>query len=72
MSCTELLSQGKWLERMGMSERVRLLARSMKGEELLQHIAGHARLVDPGQMGALFKVMALHPHGTRLPPGFAA
>ena len=68
---TGLLPQGVWLERMGLTERAQTLAKSMHGNELRQHIAAHRRLAHPELMGDLFKVIALHPHGSPAPPGFA-
>ncbi len=71
ISVTELLPQGVWLERMGLTERAQTLAKSLQGDELRQHIEAHRRLAHPEMMSNLFKVMALHPQATPAPPGFA-
>ncbi len=71
-ACAGPLPQGVWLERMGITERARVLAREMEGGTLRQHTAGCRRLIHPDEMGSLFKVMALYPRGAPLPPGFAA
>ena len=69
---SRLCSQGVFLERLGITERARALARHMTGPALDQHIAAHRRLTHPDEMGTLFKVMALYPQGAPLPPGVTA
>ncbi|MEM8569756.1 MAG: SAM-dependent methyltransferase [Pseudomonadota bacterium] len=64
------LPQGVFLERLGISARARVLARSLKGEDLVQHVAAHRRLTHPDEMGNLFQVLALTHQDAPLPPGF--
>ena len=64
-----LTTQGRFLERLGITDRARQLAKNLTGETLNQHIAAHHRLTHPDEMGDLFKVLALHPTGTPPPPG---
>ena len=71
VSATSLITQGVFLERLGITDRARRLATSLAGEELESHIAAHRRLVHPDEMGNLFKVIAFHPAGAKLPAGFA-
>ncbi|TFL17726.1 class I SAM-dependent methyltransferase [Jannaschia formosa] len=58
--------QGVWLERLGITARANALARGPRAEEIA---AAHRRLTHPGEMGDLFKVMALAAPGAPLPPG---
>lgn len=59
-----LTRQGAFLERLGITARAQALAQALEpGATLDNHIAAHARLVDPGQMGDLFKVLGLTPPG---------
>ncbi|WP_439139174.1 class I SAM-dependent methyltransferase [Roseicyclus sp.] len=60
--------QGVFLERIGMTPRAEKLARSLGGAALQSHIAAHKRLTHPDEMGHLFKVLALTPEGSPLPP----
>lgn len=62
--------QGAFLERLGITERAKTLAKALSGRDLEDHIATHRRLVHPDEMGRLFKVMGLKPEGVRLLPGF--
>ncbi|CTQ48633.1 class I SAM-dependent methyltransferase [Jannaschia donghaensis] len=62
--------QGILLERLGITARAQALARNLTGPTLAAHIAAHRRLTHPGEMGDLFKAMALVPTGADLPPGF--
>lgn len=64
-----LTSQGRFLERLGITDRARQLAKNLTSKALDQHIAAHHRLTHPDEMGDLFKVLALHPTGTPPPPG---
>lgn len=61
--------QGVFLERLGITERARMLARSLKDDALESHIKAHRRLTHPQEMGTLFKVMALYPTTQTPPPG---
>ena len=64
-----LITQGVFLERLGITPRAQALARRMAGPLLQQHVAAHRRLTHPEEMGTLFKVMALAPLKAPLPPG---
>ena len=57
------VGQGVFLERLGVAERARALARTLSGDMLQSHLAAHRRLTHPGEMGTLFQVMALTPTG---------
>lgn len=67
---TRLTPQGEFLERLGITPRAEALARSLGGERLTSHIAAHRRLTHPGEMGTLFKAMAIIDTDSPLPPGF--
>ena len=60
-------TQGEFLERLGITERARALARAGGGDIVSQH----RRLTHPDEMGTLFKTLALVPPGMPDPPGFA-
>ena len=61
--------QGVFLERLGIVQRAQTLAQNLSGETLENHISAFRRLTLPDEMGTLFKVMALYPHGAKPPPG---
>lgn len=63
------VAQGFFLEGLGIEARSIQLqsANPQKGAEIRE---GIRRLVDPAQMGALFKVLALVPQDAPVPPGF--
>nr|WP_255599374.1 SAM-dependent methyltransferase [Hasllibacter sp. MH4015] len=63
-----LVPQGVFLERLGITDRAQVLARGLQGAALDAHIAAHRRLTHPGEMGTLFKVMALSPPDAAPPP----
>ncbi|WP_375263757.1 class I SAM-dependent methyltransferase [Palleronia sp.] len=63
--------QGVWLERLGITDRARALARGLAGEALDTHVAAHRRLTHPDEMGHLFKVMSFHDEAGP-PPGLEA
>ena len=63
-----MVPQGVWLERLGITERTRALARGLSGAPLDALVYGHRRLTHPAAMGDLFKVLALTPRGA---PGLA-
>ena len=67
---SRLLTQGVFLERLGITARAQALAKSLSGAALGSHIAAHRRLTHPSEMGTLFKVIALAPNGAPFPPGF--
>jgi len=62
--------QGKFLERLGITERAKTLAKSLEGAQLESHIEAHRRLVHPDEMGSLFKVMGLARADAPPLPGF--
>lgn len=64
-----MVTQGVFLERLGISARAQALARTMGGAALETHIAAHRRLTHPQEMGQLFKVIACYPAGHACPPG---
>jgi SAM-dependent MidA family methyltransferase len=66
---TPLTQQGAWLERLGIAARAVALAKAHpdRAEEIAH---AQQRLCDPEQMGALFKVMAIHAPGWPAPAGF--
>ena len=68
---TPMTPQGVVLERLGITARAQVLARSLSGAALDAHIAAHRRLTHPEEMGTLFKMIALHHPGSPPPPGFA-
>ena len=68
-SISKLTDQGVLLERLGISERANILSRSLKADDLENHIAAHRRLTHPNEMGTLFKVMAILPKLSRMPLG---
>jgi SAM-dependent MidA family methyltransferase len=64
---TAMTTQGVFLERLGITDRARALARGDRSDRIA---AEHRRLTHPEEMGDLFKVMALHPDTMPPPPGF--
>jgi SAM-dependent MidA family methyltransferase len=66
---TPAVTQGEWLERLGIAARAAALANTHPGraDEIE---AARARLCDREQMGELFKVIALHSDGWPAPAGF--
>jgi SAM-dependent MidA family methyltransferase len=67
---TRLVSQGDWLRAMGVEVRAAALSRANpdRAEEIA---SGLRRLTSEDQMGALFKVLAIHSPGWPPPAGFA-
>ena len=70
VAVTTMTPQGVLLKRLGILARAHALAKNLKGEALTSHLAAHHRLTDAGEMGTLFKSIALHPKGSAVPPGF--
>lgn len=64
--------QGVFLERLGITDRARALAKGLEGEALEALIAAHRRLTHPEEMGNLFKVLGLTPAEVAPPPGLNA
>lgn len=68
-AATALLEQGEFLRRLGIEARAATLAAaSPHGAETIARQL--ARLVEPGQMGRLFKAAAIWSKGTPAPPAF--
>ena len=66
---TPLATQSEWLERLGISARAAALARAHPRRSA-EIDAAYRRLCDPAQMGALFKVIAIHSPEWPKPAGF--
>ena len=68
---TRVVSQGEWLERLGIAARAGALAKAQpeRAEEVATALH---RLCDPEEMGALFKVIAIHSESWPAPAGFEA
>jgi len=64
-------TQGEFLLRLGIAARAERLAQGLTGSARESHLAAFHRLTDPGEMGSLFKVLALTRAGAPPPPGFA-
>ncbi len=60
----QFTSQGRFLENMGITSRAQRLASGLSHADRDRVSTAHNRLVDPKQMGDLFKVMALRPQGS--------
>ena len=66
---TPVVTQGLWLERLGIDARAQALAHAHPGRAA-EIAAAHRRLCDPGEMGQLFKVIAIHSPDWPQPAGF--
>ncbi|ABG32985.1 methyltransferase [Roseobacter denitrificans] len=66
---SRLTPQGVFLERLGITQRAQRLAQNLPKDLLEQHIKAHRRLTHPEEMGNLFKVLGLFPHGKAPPAG---
>ena len=64
-------TQSAVLTRLGIDARAERLAQSLSGAALESHLAAHRRLTQPGEMGSLFKVLAVTSAGAPPPPGFS-
>jgi NADH dehydrogenase [ubiquinone] 1 alpha subcomplex assembly factor 7 len=64
------VSQGAFLERLGVGARLERLAAGKSAEEAADLFAGAHRISSPAQMGELFKVMCLSAPGLGEPLGF--
>lgn len=58
---SDLIPQGVFLERLGITARAQALARRLDGAALDAHVAAHRRLTHPDEMGTLFKVLGVSP-----------
>jgi SAM-dependent MidA family methyltransferase len=61
--------QGQVLLRLGLAARSERLAKGLTGAALENHLAATRRLTDPGEMGSVFKTLALFRAGEPPPPG---
>jgi NADH dehydrogenase [ubiquinone] 1 alpha subcomplex assembly factor 7 len=67
LSAAGPMPMGEWLLRLGLQARLGQLTSRVPDEEAQDLRRGAARLADPAQMGALFKVLALT-NGIAAPP----
>jgi len=67
-----LMTQGDFLNAMGLEARTEVLSRTIEGEAQMQLVAASERLAHPEQMGHLFKVMAVTSAGLAPPYPFGA
>jgi NADH dehydrogenase [ubiquinone] 1 alpha subcomplex assembly factor 7 len=64
------MPQGQFLLKLGLEARLDRLSRDATPEQRDAIVSGAARLADPRQMGALFKMLALQSSGLAPPPPF--
>jgi NADH dehydrogenase [ubiquinone] 1 alpha subcomplex assembly factor 7 len=64
------VTQGRFLAALGAGERLAALARGAAPAQRARLESGVERLIDPAQMGRLFKVLALTSPGLPAPAGF--
>jgi NADH dehydrogenase [ubiquinone] 1 alpha subcomplex assembly factor 7 len=64
------LPQGTFLARLGLEMRAATLLRAATGAQARDIRAAVARLLDPGEMGTLFKALAIVAPSLPVPPGF--
>jgi len=64
------VGQGDFLGSLGVAVRAQMLMKSATKAQAKEIEAAHSRLVDPAEMGALFKVLGVAPHGAPRLPGF--
>lgn len=69
-TATAVVTQGNWLERLGIRARAEALVKA-NPNQADQIRAALDRLIAPGEMGELFKVMAIHAAGWPPAAGFA-
>jgi NADH dehydrogenase [ubiquinone] 1 alpha subcomplex assembly factor 7 len=67
-----LMTQGDFLNAMGLEARTEVLSRTIDGNSRTQLVAASERLAHPDQMGHLFKVMAVTSAGLSPPYPFGA
>ena len=65
------MPQGEFLLKLGLGERRERLMQSATPEQRAAIASGAKRLVDPAQMGVLFKALALTSRELPTPPPFA-
>jgi NADH dehydrogenase [ubiquinone] 1 alpha subcomplex assembly factor 7 len=66
------LAQGKFLRRLGIAARAETLAAGAGPARAAEIVAACRRLIDPGEMGTLFKVLAIAAPEQAAPAGFSA
>ncbi|AWK86698.1 class I SAM-dependent methyltransferase [Azospirillum thermophilum] len=64
------VEQGEWLVRLGIRQRAQILEKSASPAQAADIRGALARLIEPAQMGTLFKVLALTSPGLGPPAGF--
>ena len=64
------MAQGEFLLKLGLEARLARLSRDATKAQKDALLSGAARLADPRQMGALFKVLAVQSSGLAPPPPF--
>ena len=64
------VDQGAFLRTLGIEARAEGLAKNATPEQRADIEAALGRLIDPGKMGTLFKVIAMAPRGAPTPAGF--
>jgi NADH dehydrogenase [ubiquinone] 1 alpha subcomplex assembly factor 7 len=69
-ACHGIVTQGAFLARLGLPLRLERLLRANPHQRDL--VAASRRLLDPGEMGTLFKAMAITAKSQPVPPGFTA
>lgn len=62
--------QGNFLARLGLATRLAMLARAATPDRARDLVRGAERLIDPAQMGSLFKAIAIAPAASSPPAGF--
>lgn len=62
--------QGEFLDRLGLAERAERLLERATPAQATDLVTAYRRLIDPDEMGTLFKVQALTPPDFPPPPGF--
>jgi len=65
-----LTTQGQFLKAMGIADRAEALSQDKKDATAQEINSAVHRLTDPGEMGTLFKAMAITKDGAQTPPGF--
>lgn len=66
------VSQGSLLARLGLEMRMQALLRNASERQRAEIASGARRLIEPGQMGTLFKALAVTHPALPVPEGFAA
>jgi SAM-dependent MidA family methyltransferase len=67
-----LMTQGEFLNAMGIEQRTAILRRTVSGEAAQNLVTASARLAHPSEMGQLFKVLAAASRNIQLPYPFGA